>query len=165
MRADLPNQFFHYYSLNKSSLNKGSHEDGMTIIELMVVLMIAGLLAAIALPSFLDQVNNARHAEAQTYVGSINRSQQAYFLEYSVFANLTQLSLGVSDSKNYTYTSTPVNSGTPAALTVASPVGVARGYAGKVWLGVGNDGNTTALSIVCAGGAGIVPPISGTTCP
>ena len=86
-------------------LNKKNGEKGFTLIELLVVIIIIGILAAIALPSFLNQAAKARQSEAKTYVGSVNRSQQAYYLEKQSFANsFSTLSLGINTStENYTY--------------------------------------------------------------
>ena len=78
---------------------------GFTLIELLVVIIIIGILAAIALPSFMKQVQKARFAEAKLYVGTMSRNQQAYYLERRTFAtDLNKLGMGVGvNSSAYTY--------------------------------------------------------------
>jgi type IV pilus assembly protein PilA len=86
-------------------LNKKNGEKGFTLIELLVVIIIIGILAAIALPSFLNQASKARQSEAKTYVGSMNRSLQSYYLEKQQFApNLQSLAVGIAiTTENYGY--------------------------------------------------------------
>lgn len=93
---------------------------GFTLIELLVVIIIIGLLAAIALPSFLNQANKARFAEAKSYIGTMSRLQQAYYLEKQSFTDdIGRLGVSAS-SANYTYEviSGDVNgNATPVQLT------------------------------------------------
>ncbi len=105
-------------------LNKKNGEKGFTLIELLVVIIIIGILAAIALPSFLNQASKARQSEAKTYTGSMNRSQQAYYLEKQEFAaNLTSLAVGIAQTTaNYGYG--VARSGGKAATGTSQSVGV-----------------------------------------
>ncbi|MBP0025404.1 MAG: type IV pilin-like G/H family protein [Roseofilum sp. SID2] len=80
-------------------------DEGFTLIELLVVIIIIGILSAIALPSFLNQANKAKQSEAKQYVGSMNRQQQAYYLEKGGFSfDLGTLGLGIEEeTENYIY--------------------------------------------------------------
>ena len=53
-------------------------EKGFTLIELMIVVAIIGILAAIAIPNFLNYQRRAKTAEARTNLGAIRTSQESY---------------------------------------------------------------------------------------
>lgn len=84
---------------------KRTYDKGFTLIELIIVLLIAGLLSAIAIPSFIGQVGKAREVDAKNNLGTIARSQQAYHFEKKNFANnINQLGIsGLSNSNYYNY--------------------------------------------------------------
>ncbi len=100
-------------------LNSKKGDKGFTLIELLVVIIIIGILAAIALPSFLSQAAKARQSEGKSYVGATNRAQQAYRLENPQFASqFTALKIGLpSQSSNYSYTLGTTNNTTTAFIT------------------------------------------------
>ena len=70
---------------------------GFTLIEILVVIIIIGILSAIALPSYLRHTSKARGTEAKIYLRSAIREQQAYYLENSKFTpELSKLALANS---------------------------------------------------------------------
>jgi general secretion pathway protein G len=54
---------------------------GFTLIELMVVLVIIGLLAALIVPNVLDRADDARVTAAKTDVGNIMQALKLYKLD------------------------------------------------------------------------------------
>ena len=87
-------------------VGKKKDDQGFTLIELLVVIIIIGILSAIALPSFLNQAKKARQSEAKTYVGSLNRGQQAFYTENDAFtSNVDSMGVGIAtQTANYLYT-------------------------------------------------------------
>ena len=54
--------------------SRSALEKGFTLVELMVVIIIVGVLSAVALPNFLDQTNKAKATECTSKGGAIMRS-------------------------------------------------------------------------------------------
>jgi type IV pilus assembly protein PilA len=63
------------------SQTRSRKEDGFTLIEILVVIMIVGVLAAIALPSFFSQRDKAHDAQAKTNLVTAQKAIEAYFTE------------------------------------------------------------------------------------
>ncbi|MEO0885894.1 MAG: type IV pilin-like G/H family protein [Cyanobacteria bacterium J06648_10] len=129
---------------------------GFTLIELLVVIIIIGILSAIALPSFLNQANKAKQSEAKTYIGSINRAQQAYFMENNTMATderFAQLGLGIQQTTdNYQYNVVTTGADPQFAFAKAQPSGALKTYAGGVestTIGTGVNIESTTIAVLC----------------
>ena len=142
---------------------------GFTLVELLVVIIIGGILSAIALPSFVSRAKAAKETEARVYVGSANKAQQAYYMERSQFTgSFSALGLGVpTTSQHYVYdTAIGTDAGVSVANTTADQIDPAlRSVSGQVWTGVSGNGLLT-FAISCVGDAGDPPPtITNHQCP
>jgi len=55
---------------------------GFSFVELIAVLIIIAILASIGVPVYLEQVKNARAADAQTTIGAIKSAAKMYHQKY-----------------------------------------------------------------------------------
>ena len=106
---------------------KLSKKGGFSLVELMVVVAIIGILAAIAVPKFNQFRAKAVRAEAQNSLGSLHSLQHLYFAENDAFIactapGCTELpGFVVSGNARYGYSSTGGNTFTGTA-TAAAPL-------------------------------------------
>ena len=99
-------------------------QQGFTLIELMIVVAIIGILAAIAIPNFLRYQAQARQAEARTNLGGIFVAEVSFFGENTRFGSFQEVGFGLAGTSNrYAYSGPAVggNGAGPTACTAASP--------------------------------------------
>ena len=71
---------------------------GMTLLELLIVVAIVGILAAVALPSFNDQVVKARRADARNSLFDWQIRQAQYFANTASYASISTILGSGSDT-------------------------------------------------------------------
>ena len=60
---------------------------GFTLIELMIVVAIIGILAAIAIPNFLRFQLRSRVGEGKTNIAAIRTAEESYAAEYATYVS------------------------------------------------------------------------------
>jgi len=138
--------------------NRAQDEKGFTLIELLVVILIIGILAAIALPAFLNQRTKAQDTEAkskartaQTALETLYVNEQSYAtaapailqeIEPSLADGSTMAVSGTADTWTVTVTSKTTGTFTIAKSVAAGVPTVARTCGPAAYVGKGGCPNS-----------------------
>jgi type IV pilus assembly protein PilA len=121
-------------------LNKMKNQKGFTLIELMIVIAIIGILAAIAITQFSAYRKRSYNSAAQSDLRNAATAQEAYFVDFQNYspaiANLAGATYGL-------YTSQNVTASVVSSNTTTYQITSSHSSGDKTWTIVGPGGSIT----------------------
>lgn len=128
-----------------------SQQKGFTLIELMIVIVIVGILASIAIPAYQESVKNSKRADAQGMLMNAANAMERFFTSNSNYTGASAGSNGIPDKSPATgvaiYDISVTSTATTYVLT-ATPV-TPGGMAGDGDLTLSGTGARTWGSNAC----------------
>jgi type IV pilus assembly protein PilE len=126
--------------------NRMRRERGFTLIEIVVVVAIIGILAAIAFPSYRNQIIKSNRAAAQAYIADLANKEQLYLQTARGYGSLSDLGITTGNipsevARSYDITIATQNGPPPSFSVKATPKG---SQASDGWIAIDSSGTKTS---------------------
>ncbi|NOT68418.1 MAG: prepilin-type N-terminal cleavage/methylation domain-containing protein [Methylophilaceae bacterium] len=130
---------------------------GFTLIELMIVVAIIGILAAIALPNYADYVKRGKAAEATSMLADLRVKMEQYYQDNRTYVGGP--CAPTNGAKYFTYTCNPAATATTYTITATNAAADMSGFAFSI-----NQDNTKTSTFDGTTGATCWLTSKGGTC-
>jgi len=100
-------------------------KSAFTLLELIIVVIVIGILASLALPRYLIVVEKSRAAEAKSILKDIRMAQARYSVQYGTFdnsANFANLDIRFTALKYFTFTAANAGTDVNSSSTIVASV-------------------------------------------
>lgn len=124
-------------------------QSGFSLFELLVTMVILGILAAVALPSFTDSIRKGRRSDAVARLSDVQQAQERYRSNNSTYAgSLDDIGVSVPSTSHYSVSISNASArGYTATATARSTSSQAHDHDCVQMVVRQNDGNIEYMSV------------------
>ena len=128
MTTTFKSQFVRHLASNPKGKRNALLQKGFTLVELMVVIVIVGILSAVALPKFLSQTEKAKGTEAKTLISGFLKESASAYVEGGDPAVVTLIAANCpAQTTNFSFTCTSAAGTATVVATGLDPSGSLKG--------------------------------------
>lgn len=127
-----------------------NNKSGFTLLEIIIVIIIIGVLASLALPRFFSTVEYSKGAEAMVSISAIRQSVERCYLMRNAFTNCNAFTAmdiedpGLAPNAHFTYTFVPAPG--PNSYTITATRNSRDGGTGGTIILRYNDGGSGSVT-------------------
>lgn len=101
-------------------MNNTLKENGFTLMELMIVVVIVGILGAIAYPTYTDHMIKSRRVDGQTALYNLATMMEHFYTENNTYVGATLGTFGFTANSSQGYYQISITSQTATSFTLSA---------------------------------------------